>query len=356
MRKEARLLLEKAIDSLILSIEHFNRPWDKGRKETVLILMDHSFEMLLKASIIQRGGRIRKPKEKQTIGFDSCVHKSLRDDKGGFINEEEALTLQVINSLRDAAQHYLLDISENHLYIHIQSGLTLFREILKRVFNLDLNKEMPERVLPVSTTPPTDFSLLFDNEVKEVRKLLSPHSRRRAEAAAKLRSLAIMEGAIQGENVQPGDNDLKRIMEQIRTGASWDLIFPGVASINLVTEGYGPEISLKITKKEGIPIQVVPEGTHGGSIVAIRRVNELDYYSLNCTKLSKKVGLTIPKTTAVIWYGKIKGDSEYHKKIQIGKAKFDCYSPKSITKIRDILAETSIEDIWDNYKHRGGDK
>ena len=67
MKKEARLLLEKAIDSLILSIEYFNRPWDKGRIETVLILLDHSFELLLKAAILHKGGKIRKKRENQTI-------------------------------------------------------------------------------------------------------------------------------------------------------------------------------------------------------------------------------------------------------------------------------------------------
>ena len=48
---------------------HFNRPWDRGRTEAVLILLDHSFEMLLKAAIRHRQGKIRRPREKQTIGL-----------------------------------------------------------------------------------------------------------------------------------------------------------------------------------------------------------------------------------------------------------------------------------------------
>ena len=65
MKKEVRQLREKAINSLVLSIEHFNRPWNRGRTEAVLILLDHSFEMLLKAAIRHRQGKIRKPREKQ---------------------------------------------------------------------------------------------------------------------------------------------------------------------------------------------------------------------------------------------------------------------------------------------------
>ena len=73
MRKEAKHLYQKAIDSLTLSIELFNRPNDCGRIHGVLIFMDHSFEMLLKASIIHKGGKI---KEKGAIQIDNSSEKN----------------------------------------------------------------------------------------------------------------------------------------------------------------------------------------------------------------------------------------------------------------------------------------
>jgi hypothetical protein len=124
MKREARLLLNKAYDSLVLSIELFNRPYDKGRISSTLIFLDHAFEMLLKSSIIHRGGQIRERRAKETIGFDACVRRSLTDAKIKYLTEEQALTLQILNGLRDAAQHHLLDISEDQLYIHVQSGIT----------------------------------------------------------------------------------------------------------------------------------------------------------------------------------------------------------------------------------------
>src|SRR3989442_545353 len=90
MKREARLLLSKAVDSLILSIEHFNRPWDRGRVDAVLILLDHSFEMLLKAAILHRGGAIRRPREKQTIGFDESLRKALSDSSVQFLKQERS--------------------------------------------------------------------------------------------------------------------------------------------------------------------------------------------------------------------------------------------------------------------------
>ena len=104
MKKEARLLKQKSLNSLTLSIDHFNRPWDVGRTDAVLMLLDHSFEMLLKATILHRGGRIRDLGEKNTIGFDTCVRRALSTPKVQFLTEEQALTLQAINGLRDAAQ------------------------------------------------------------------------------------------------------------------------------------------------------------------------------------------------------------------------------------------------------------
>ncbi len=68
MKKEVKILRAKSVESLVLSIEHFNRPSDTGRVHAVLMLLDHAFEMLFKAIILHRGGRIREPRSEQTIG------------------------------------------------------------------------------------------------------------------------------------------------------------------------------------------------------------------------------------------------------------------------------------------------
>src|SRR3972149_3238784 len=134
MKREVRNLLAKSTDSVLLAIEHFNRPWDRGRHEAVLVLLDRSFELLLKSVIVNQGGRIREARANETIGFDSCVRKCVSDAQTKCLTQEEALTIQIINSLRDAAQHYVVDVSEQQLYLYTQSGLTLFDKILKDVF------------------------------------------------------------------------------------------------------------------------------------------------------------------------------------------------------------------------------
>lgn len=354
MKREARLLLDKACDSLLLSVEFFNRPHDRGRVSSSLILLDHAFEMLLKAGILHRGGRIRDKRAKETIGFDACVRRALSDGKIKFLTEEQALLLQTINGLRDAAQHHLLEISEGQLYLHAQAGVTLFRDLLRSVFDKDIRHHLPARVLPVSTSPPTDLAALFDTEVQEIQKLLKPGRRRRIEAEARLRPLAILDEAIRGEKAQPSAGDLRRIGKELRAGKKWQEVFPGASAVEIRAEGSGPAISLRLSKKEGIPIQLVPEGTPGASVVAVKRVNELDFYSLGANQLAQKVGVTMPKAVAIVEHLGLRKNPECYKEIPIGKSVFKRYSPKAIEAIQDCLKKTSAEEIWQQARARQG--
>ena len=272
MKKEVRQLRAKAINALVLSIDHFNRPWDRGRTEAVLILLDHSFEMLLKAAIRHRQGKIRRPREKQTIGFDACVRKGLTDGALKFLSDEQALTLQTINGQRDAAQHYLLDMSEHQLYFYAQAGVTLFRDIHDNVFDDRLVLELPERVLPVSTTAPRDLSALFDKEVEEIRGLLAPGTRKKMDAIARARSLAVLESAVKGDYEQPSDHELAKVCKRLSEGEAWPSVFPGVASINIAAEPDGPTISLRLTKNEGIPVKLLKEGEGGDVPVDVEKL------------------------------------------------------------------------------------
>lgn len=348
MRKEAKLLKGKSVSSLLLSIEHFNRVTDLGRSEAVLIFLDHSFEMLLKAAILASGGKIREAREKNTIGFDRCVRKALSEHN--FITDEQALVLQTINGLRDAAQHHLLELSESQLYFHAQSGVTLFRDILRGVFGEELSAVLPERVLPVSTVVLTDPLTMFSSEVEAVRELLAPGRRKRAEAAAKLRSIAIMDGALRGDPLQPGDRELQRLGQRLVDGESFTDVFPGIGSINFSTDGNGPQIGLRIVKKEGVPVTLVPEGAPGSSVVAVRKVDTLGFYNLGHNDLARKAGLNRTKTTAAIAILGLKSDADCHKEVVVGKVKHQRYSLRAIERIQQLVEERGADQIWADYK------
>lgn len=353
MKKEVKHLYHKAIDSLTLSIELFNRPNDCGRIHGVLIFMDHSFEMLLKAAILHKGGKIREKRERETLGFSSCVRKAFSDGAIKFLNEEEVLTLQSLNGLRDAAQHYTLEMSEQYLYFQAQAGLTLFRDITKRVFDIDLKTELPVRVLPLSTTPPMEIQAFFSNEVGEIKKLIQPKSRKELEALEKLRALAIMENSIQGNESQPSNAELKALSKKIKQGSTWEQIFPGVSTLTITSNGYGPSLDLRITKsEEGIPFTPVPKGTPGAAVIAIKRVNELDFYNLNLTTLSQKTNVSTAKLLTVMKELKLQENSDAFKEIKIGIQVYRRYSPLALDILKKELPKLDIEAIWQKNRSK----
>lgn len=342
MRREAKLLLEKACDSLVLSIEFFNRPYDRGRVCGSLIMLDHAFEMLMKAAILHRGGNIRDRRAKETVGFDACVRRGLSDGEIKFLNEEQALLLQTINGMRDAAQHHLLEVSEALLYMHAQAGVTLFRDLCEAVFGRDLRMELPTRVLPVSTRAPASLAALFESEIGEIKKLLQPGKRRRLEAEARLRPLAILNSTIAGVKGQPSAGELRALGARVLKGEKWEQVFTGAASIDISPQGSGPTLSLRITKKQGIPIQLVPEGTPGATVVAVKRVDELGYYSLGATDLAGKCGVSVPTVIVAVNVLDLRKDPECYKEVKIGKSLFKRYAPAAIEKIKECLAANSV--------------
>lgn len=357
MKREVKKLLQKAIESLIVSIEIFNRPNDTGRCTASLIFMDHSFEMLLKAAIVHRGGSIWEKDSPNTIGFDKCLRIAVSNGDVQFLTSDQALSLQVINGERDAAQHYILDISEPQLYIHMQGGFTLFSDILRTVFKESLTKYFPERVLPIATLAPTEIDTLFRFEIKEIRKLLQPNKRKRSEALARLRPMAILNSAVLGEkNTQISEKEINKIADAVQAGKTWDEIFPGVARIQINKDGEGAKIALRITKKGDVEVALVKEGTKDASVVAVRTVNDLEYYNLGfktlCNNISKKYPISTTKMQAVIKHLGIKENLDYYKEFKIDSQLHKRYSGMAQKYILEQIPQLDIENNWRIWKNQ----
>jgi len=353
MNREAKALLARSLDSLHLSIELFNRPWDRGRREGVLIFLDRAFELLLKAILASKNRSLREESSKETFGFDKCVRVCMSDARVQCISKDEAIPLQIINSLRDAAQHYLLEISESQLYLYSQAGVSLFKRLLRDVFGKNLTDYFPERVLPISSTPPKDLGAIIDAEFDEIKKLVAPGQRRGLESTARLRSIAIIDASLSGTKTQPSDDDLKKYVGQVRDGKTWTDIFPGVASLSLDTEGTGMTFSIRLTKKEGVPVHLVPEGTPGATIVSVKRVNELDFYSMSLKDLAGHLGLSMPRALALIQHLKVQESKDYFEAFTIGSQTHKRYSKKALDYLRESLSKVDMNEVWQAHKPKG---
>jgi hypothetical protein len=354
MKKGTRLLFEKSLDSLLLSIEHFNRPWNRGRPEAVLILLDRAFELLLKTIILHKGGKIREPGARETIGHEKCVRKCITEEPVKCLTDEQGLTIQIINSFRDAAQHDIVELSERDLYTYCQAGVTLYRDLIRKELKEELKKYLPERVLPISTEPPKDLHTMIEADFKEIKALVKPGARRHIDARVKLKSLAIIESSLEGVRSQPTENELQKLIKEVQSGKKWQDIFPGVASLELSTKGTGIGVDIRITKKEGEAVHLVPEGTPGATVLAVKRVNELDFYSLSSTDMAKKLGVSPPRLLALITSMDLQSSEDYYKKIKIGKVEFKRYSGKALDVLAKKLPEVNLDAIWAEYRPKKG--
>lgn len=352
MKKQAKLLQARSLDSLVLSIEHFNRPWDRGRTEVVLILLDRAFELLLKSIIIFKGGRIREPYEKETIGFVKSVRKCISDVEVKCLSEEEGLTIQIVNSFRDAAQHDIVDLSEQELYLYCQAAVTLYKDLMKRVFGDDLKDHIPERVLPISTMPPTDLHSMAEADFKDIQALVAPGNRKQIEAKAKLKSLALVEASLSGMRSQPSDAEINKLVKEVRAGKTWRNLFPGIASLQLSTEGTGINVDIRITKRSGEPVHLVREGTPGATVLAVKRVNELDYYSMGLNQLAAKLGKSPPMTLALIRHTNIQDSDQYFREVRVGGTRFRRYSQAALELLRNELPNLDLGEVWEQHRPR----
>jgi len=195
----------------------------------------------------------------------------------------------------------MLDVSEQQLYVYAQAGVTLYSDLLKTIFGSSLRDHVPDRVLPVCTSAPKGLHALVEAEFDDIRKLVAPKARKMLQARAKIRALAVVEASVNGIRSQPGERELDKLLRRVRGGIDWREVFPGVATLELATESPdGIPVAIRISKREGEAVHLVPEGTPGAMVVSVKRVNELDYYSLGLKDLAEKTHLTQSRALALV--------------------------------------------------------
>ena len=171
------------------------------------------------------------------------------------------------------------------------------------------------------------------------------------EARAKLRGLAILNRAIHGEDLQPTDDELDECGDSVANATDWSEVFPGVATLQVTATGAGPSLDLRISKNpDGIPTHLVAEGTPGATVLAVHKVDALGFYNLGRDQVASHIGLSGPKTTALIWFLNMKDDEEYFRHVTIGKSSFDRYSQKAIARLREEIKNLDMNEVWTAYR------
>lgn len=354
-KRDVAELKKRAINSLVLGIELFNRPHDQGRSESVLILLHHAFEMLLKAIIKDRTGTVHAKGEKYSFGFDKCLEVAQNEIK--VISVDERATLSILDAHRDTAVHYYQDVSEDLLYLQAQAAVTLFDDLLSRVFKERLADCIPERVLPVSTRPPKDLKVLIDSELSQVDELLQAGSRKGIQAAARLRPILAMATATRSDAERVTEGELRKAINRRRRGDDWSVILPEVAQLKLDTQGDGIPIFLRIKKDADIAVRVAKDGEPVTGTLIKQEVNIWDKYNLGRDDLAKKLGITGPKTSALILELKIQDDQDCFKVLRRKSTTFKGYSRTALDRLQSAITDgIDVDATWEKHRNKFGAK
>ncbi|MGC5627224.1 DUF3644 domain-containing protein [Georgenia sp. Z1344] len=339
--RKTRQYVAAAVESLTLAIELFNRPSPAGREHATVMMTAHAFEMLLKAAIYDERRKVRFSGSDRSFDLGKCV--TVAETSLGIIDAGDRVVLLALKEDRDAATHDVISMSDDVLWLHLRSAVTIFRKVLLGLTGQDLTDVMPGRVLPVSASPPTEVGLVVGKEFEHIAELLRPGRRRTADARARLLPLMALDRAVRGETEPPTEADVSLTLRAVKDQENWEAVFPGVVGLRLVG---GPrpsdqvqEISLKIDPKRG-DLAARP-AQDGEEAIAYREVDTFDRYSLKLSKLGEKLGLTRHQGLAVIHALGLRADAKCYreKRTANGHVQFQGLSNIALERAKKALAD-----------------
>lgn len=346
LRNKTRYLRNKALASMRSAMVAFNSLDEDGRATRVLLHLQHGFEMLLKAALVQDRQPVFDEKTGRSIGFDKCVN--LGQPAPISLTAEEQGTLRTIDAMRDEEQHWYTVVDEGLLYLYTRAGVTLFDDLLHRVFGERLADHMPLRVLPVGTEAPQDFQTLVDREYSNIAQLLRPGRRARAEADARVRALLAMEAQVD-EDAEVSEADVRRVVRGIQAGKSRAAVFPRLSDVATSVEGTGLSVDVRFVKKEGVPVRLVKDDDQVDA-AAIRLVPLQKKFHWAPFGLADKLGLSRPKATALRAHLGIDTDPDCVYTFTFGTQKHVRFSDNAYTRMREALdAGVDLDAIWDAH-------
>lgn len=348
MKRDARILKRKAIASLRRSASAFNSLEDEGRHTSVLLHLQHAFEMLVKAALREQGVAVVDQRTGHSIGFKKCLnlapmHLGMKREAVG--------TLRAVDQLRDDECHYLGLVSEGILFVHLRAAVSIFDRLLADTFGESLADHLPARVLPISTEPPRDLDVLIDEEFSQVRGLLRPGQRRRSDARARLRTLLALESHV-AEDVEISERDVDRVERAIRAGRERGVVFPRLTGLSTEVSGLQVTIKVQTTRGEGLPVRLI-RADDPSDAAAVREVNLQQKYRYSRTELATHVQLTGPKAAALRAELGIDDDAECHHRFTFGHTAHESYSDRAIQRMREAIdGGIDMDAVWERRRPR----
>lgn len=160
LRKLSRQLVEKSENAFLLALEIYNKPTVHYRLESFCILYINSWELLLKAKIIEnnkdtRAIFVKGTKKKDTITFTESLGQVFTN-----IKDPLRINLEHINELRNTSSHLIIPEYETIYAGLFQQGVLNYTKTLLEWF---------EKTIDIT---PRLLTLVFDYHPENVTKLI----------------------------------------------------------------------------------------------------------------------------------------------------------------------------------------
>lgn len=305
-------------------------------------MLQHASEMLTKALLVQKGQNVFDKEKGTSIGIEKALNIA---QSKGWVSAAQAGAVRVIDAMRDQAQHWMIVVPEDALYINARALITVLDEVLTEHFEDTLADNLPVRVLPLSTQALPDFLMLVNREYEQIRELLAPGRRARDEARGRITALLAMEAHV-SEEVAVSKRDLDRIEDAIKGDIPVEQVFPRLMTLATNVEGEGPTIRVRITKAADAPAIRYISGDDPEGAAAIREVDLQKKYHWSPSALADKLGLSASKVKAVRDFLRIDEDPANVMVFEFGSQKHPRYSDNALRVLRDAITPELVEEAW----------
>ncbi|MDR5171091.1 hypothetical protein IHQ56_04580 [Methylobacillus flagellatus] len=304
--------------------------------------------MLAKALLVQKGQDVFDKEKGTSIGIEKALNIA---QSKGWMSASQTGAIRVIDAMRDQAQHWMIVVPEDALYINARALITVLDEVLTEHFQDTLADNLPVRVLPLSTQVLPDFLMLVNREYAQIRELLAPGRRARDEARGRITALLAMEAHV-SEKVVVSKRDLNRIEEAMKEGVPVEQVFPRLMTLATNVEGEGPTIRVRITRAADAPAVRFVSGDDPEGAAAIRDVDLQKKYHWSPSALAEKLELTNNKAKAVRDFLRIDEDPANVMVFEFGAQKHPRYSDNALRALRDVITPELVEQAWRERPNR----
>lgn len=343
-----RILRTKSLDSLRTGVAAFNTLDDRGRMTTVLLGFQHAFEMLLKAALEAKKVSVFDKRSGKSISLESAIRRCQEAD-GIKLSDEEAGTVRALDALRDAEQHWHVIVEEGLLYMYVRAGVTLFDDLLNRVFGERLADYLPVRVLPISAEPPQGLDLLVDREYERVAELLKPGRKASAEADARIRALLATEALADPSAAEVSETDVRRVARGIRDGKARTQVFPKLTGYSAEVSGIGLTVEVRMVKSGGLPITYSSDPAVEPA--AIRTVDLEKKFYMGPYDLADRAGVARSVATALRRHlGLDANDDRFSHRFVFGNSKHLRYSDNALKAMNEAKGVVDLQHVWASHR------